>query len=131
MKLRIFGLRLSRLREFRYVLTYEGMNKGFVSVIKNVALAAWSLWRDRDIEPTSEEVRERYKFCMSCPAHRVERVYDNKQGRFVDVRQCGGCGCYTPFKVLQADECWGWKFGTGWRKSKRFELDSQDTGSKV
>lgn len=120
MRIKLFGLRLSRIKEFHEVMKLEAANTSKWDVAKKVLLGVWVLLTS-DSLPTKREIRRRYKTCLGCA---ISKRRYNEAGRDFDgLPQCrngiAGCGCYIPYKVLQEDECWGWFHGIGWRRADK------------
>jgi len=122
---RPFGLRWSRLTEFKDVLISEGDRQGWFNVIKKIANSLVVMLVDRKFAPDKEEIKGRYRYCLSkcaiCP-----RKYNPKTKRFEGKAVCrngvAGCGCYCAYKVMSPAACWGWPYAFGWAMSRALKV---------
>lgn len=115
-----FGLRWSRLKDFREVLVSEGESQGWFNVIRKITNSLVMILCNRKYAPDREEIRARYRYCLrKCSVS--PRKYNHKTKRFEGKGVCrngvAGCGCLLAYKVTSPDACWGWPYGFGWAKS--------------
>lgn len=110
------------MKQFRDVVVSESVKFGWLNVAYKILLGSWYMLTSRR-KPSRAEIRRRYRTCLKCQVHR--RQYSHLHGRYMNQPQCrngmAGCGCYTPYKVFQEDECWGWKYGVGWGRARESE----------
>lgn len=120
-KLRPFGLRWSRLSEFKEVLISEGEDQGWFNVIKKITNSLILILTSRRFTPDKREIKARYRYCLKeCAIS--PRKYNPENKRFEGKGVCrngvAGCGCYLAYKVTSPAECWGWRYGFGWSMSR-------------
>jgi len=112
-----FGLRWSRLKDFREVLVSEGESQGWWNVTKKITGSVVMIISNRKLAPNREEIRGRYRYCLQKCAI-TPRKYNSQTKRFEGKGVCrngiAGCGCLLAYKVTTPDACWGWPYGFGW-----------------
>jgi hypothetical protein len=97
-KIRPFGLKWKRLREWADVVHEEGRKIGWRGWVK-MAKAAWGVVR---VPVSRTKWHQRLRICARCP------VYDDA------MKRCGpwtgapyGCHCYVPYLAMEdAGPCW-------------------------
>lgn len=123
LRLRPFGLRWGRVKDFARVVRLEGGRVGWVRVFRSLGAVGMrvlcGVLRGRGMRVSAVgrvEVLRRYRSCMRCPVSGV--AWDGDGKRWVGERQCRqgdlGCGCYLPWLVVEEEgSCWGYRASGG------------------
>jgi len=93
--MKLFGLRLSRIREFRLVVKEELLSgNARKGAWRKLIKGAWLVILNRRYMPIPPLVKWRLKKCLSCPM---------REGGTHSPLKCGGCGCYIPYLVSSTE----------------------------